>query len=193
MHRSIKILTAAAVAAASLGGWAGIARALPDPDHVGSFSFTNDEYIDVCGVNVHLVEHVLFSYSNMQTHGPSAGVWYANIRIQTDATLTNEANGRFMTEHAWFIPDKVLTAPIVHDNVHDVTVLGVRNDKVWDMDGNLIYHEAGSYQTEFLFDDGGDNAPGGGTVLTEPTITRLSGLHPSEAEACAAFVSALGG
>jgi hypothetical protein len=141
----------------------------------------------------HLVEDVVFNYRNGKMHGPGEGVWDSIVHFEVDATLTNEANGRYITEKLWEIWDRVLTAPIVYGNVHDITALGVRNDKVWDMDGNLIYHEAGSHQTEFLFDDGGDDAPGGGTVVTEPTITRLSGLHPSEAEACAAIVSALEG
>jgi hypothetical protein len=193
MRRSyLSAAAAATIAAASIGGPASIARADQSPSERGTF--TTDETIDLCGFAVHHVETRTYFWKGRTLHGPSEGVFAGNTHWQWDGTFTNVANGRFFTESGSEY-GRLLTAPILYDSVHEVTLLEVGTDVYREMDGTVMVREAGSDTVTMLFDDGGDDVPGNGTIIGEPTVTRVSGLHPlataTDEQICALVTAAL--
>ena len=188
----IALATSATLAAGSLAVDSGVAHATKYDSERGTW--TIDETFDLCGLTVHHVEVGTFNWHGFAMTGPSAGVFKNHTINDFTGTFTNIDNGRYITEAGHNNGHGIGTAPVVYGNVHDVTVLEQGWDVLRDLGGKVLARSTGSYTVEYLFDDGGDSVPGG-SVVGEPTVTRISGLHPlddaTEQEFCALITPAL--
>ena len=194
MNRKFMLIgVSAALATGSLAATATTAHATMYDSDRGTWSI--DEEFDFCGFTVHHVENGTFNWHQFEMTGPSAGVFKNHTLNVFTGVFTNEANGKFFTEQGHNQGHGIGTAPIVYDNVHATTILEQGWDEIRDMSGALMARQVGSYTVEYLFDDGGDNVPGG-SVVGDVTVTRVSGLHPldemTEEQFCGLVTAALG-
>jgi hypothetical protein len=119
---------------------------------------------------------------------PQTGGEYFRVHQQTSftGTFTNEATGDFFTA-TWKTNLMELPARIVDENGPVVTYR-THESGVWDVirdsSGKVRYRSTGNVVFQYVFDTGGDGAPGGGTFLNEEFIRTSGNFQTFDADFC---------
>jgi hypothetical protein len=145
-----------------------------DKEHY-SFSETIEED-EICGVTVRHdtvgsgVAHVRVG------KGELASAFFGIDNYNVTSTLTNEANGNFLTiEHNGVFHDTKGT--LVSGSVFMFTTIDAGQPiRIRDVTGRVVSRDRGVIRETYLFDTLGDDTPGG--LYLEQLGLRVSGPHP---------------
>ena len=167
------ILAAAGMAAVSLGA-APAANAAPLES--GTFDFTNSDTFDDCGYDVREDSHAYGEYTTSQSTKKTGGQFFRlHQRIAYEGTFTNVATGAYFTE-AWHTNWREMPATLV-DGSSSVVTYQTKESGVWDTlrdsSGKVRYRSVGNLVWSYVFDTGGDAAPGGEFISDQ--FVRTSG------------------
>ena len=184
-RRLASILAAAGIAAMSLSA---TPAANAGKVETGTFDFTWSDTFGDCGYDItedaHLVGKFTIGKGTKKTGGE-----YFRVHQQTkyEGTFTNDETGDYFTE-SWKTNFREMPATIVDSNGPVVTYQ-TKESGVWDVirdsSGAVRYRSAGNLVFEYVFDTGGDGAPGGGEFISEDFIRTSGNWQTWDADFCA--------
>lgn len=183
-ERLASILAAAGIAAMSLSA---IPTANAAPLESGTFEDTFSSTFDDCGYDVRADEHYVSRYSISQGTKKTGGEFF-RVHQQTsfDGVFTNVATGAYFTAN-WKTNFREMPARIVDEDGPIVTYQ-TKESGVWDVlrdsSGKVRYRSTGNLVFEYVFDTGGDSAPGGGEFLSEEFIRTSGHWETFDADFC---------
>jgi hypothetical protein len=166
--------------------------AVPVPAHatVLEHEHYSDEFSDdftACGFSLHLDG---VASGNIRTRVGKRDLdtaYFGLDNYKFTVTITNTANGRFVTEWGNGIIRDVSATHISGSIFQFTTVESGRPYNLSDASGNVILRDRGAIRDTYLFDTQGDHTPGG--EFLELIEERVSGPHPrffmSDEEFCA--------
>jgi hypothetical protein len=184
-RRLASILAAAGIAAMSLSATpAANAAQLESGTFDDSFSNTFDE----CGYDIVEEAHIVGRYTISKGTKKTGGEFFrVHQQAAYEGTFTNVATGAYFTE-SWKTNFREMPATIV-DEAGPVVTYQTKESGVWDVlrdsSGKVRYRSAGNLVFEYVFDTGGDGAPGGGEFLSEEFIRTSGHWTTFDADFCA--------
>lgn len=158
------------------------------PLESGTFDFTDSGTFDDCGFKVREDFRVSGKYSISQGTKKTGGEFFRVKQHTTySGTFTNVKTGAYFTND-WHINFRELPATIVDENGPVVTYQ-TKESGVWDTirdsSGTVRYRSAGNLVFSYVFDTGGDGAPGGGEFLSEEFIRTSGNWQTWDTDFCA--------
>lgn len=157
------------------------------PYERGTFDDSFSSSFDDCGFDVSAEERFVGRYT-ISKGTPQTGGEFFRVHQQVTYTgrYTNEVTGDFFTQ-TWKTNFQELPARIVDDNGPVVTYR-THESGVWDVirdsSGTVRYRSTGNVVFQYLFDTGGDGAPGGGIFLDEEFIRTSGNFETFDADFC---------
>jgi hypothetical protein len=151
-------------------------------DDTGSFTF------DDCGFSVAVDERFVGWYTIGQGTPQTGGEFFrVHQKTTYTGTFTNVETGAYFTS-AWHTNFREMPATIV-DEDGPVVTYQTKDSGVWDTirdsTGTVRYRSAGTLVFQYVFDTGGDGAPGGGEFLSEEFIRTSGNWQTFDADFCA--------
>lgn len=151
-------------------------------DDKGSFTF------DDCGFAVAVDERFVGWYTIGQGTKQSNGEFFrVHQKTAYSGTFTNVKTGDYFTS-AWHVNFREMPATIVDDNGPVVTYQ-TKESGVWDTirdsSGTVRYRSTGNLVFRYVFDTGGDGAPGGGEFISEEFVRTSGNWQTFDADFCA--------
>jgi hypothetical protein len=151
-------------------------------DDKGSFTF------DDCGFNVAVDERFVGWYTIGQGTKQTNGEFFrVHQKTAYSGTFTNVETGDYFTS-AWHVNFREMPATIVDENGPIVTYQ-TKESGVWDTirdsTGAVRYRSTGNLVFRYVFDTGGDGAPGGGEFLSEEFVRTSGNWQTFDADFCA--------
>jgi hypothetical protein len=183
--RLAAILAAAGIAALSLSA---VPAANAAQLESGSFEFSESNTFDECGYDVREDVEVSGKYTISKGTARTGGEFF-RVKQQTvyHGTFTNVATGAYFTND-WHVNFREMPATIVDENGPIVTYQ-TKESGVWDTirdsSGTVRYRSAGNLVFQYVFDTGGDGAPGGGEFLSEEFVRTSGNWQTWDADFCA--------
>jgi hypothetical protein len=146
------------------------------PIDSGSFDFTDSSTFDDCGYEIREDSHAYGVYTTSQGTKKTGGEFFRfRQRIAYEGTFTNVATGAYFTEE-WHTNWREMPATLVAGS-DSVVTYQTKESGVWDTirdsSGKVRYRSAGNLVWSYVFDTGGDGAPGGEFISDE--FIRTSG------------------
>lgn len=169
-----------AIAVGALGAAALLAASLPANAAIierGTFEDSGSFTFDDCGYTV-AVDETISGWFTIGSGTPQTDGEFFRVHQQTaySGTYTNVKTGEYFTS-AWRSNFREMPARIV-DADGPIVTYQTKESGVWDTlrdsTGKVRYRSTGNLVFEYIFDTGGDGAPGGGEFLSEEFI-RTSG------------------
>lgn len=161
--------------------------AVARPVDSGAFDVVDSGSFDDCGFTITYVDRLTGTYA-VKDSTPKTGGQYFRVqqRASYAGTFTNPSTGAFFTE-TWHTTFKELPGTVISADGNVVTYR-THESGVWDVirdsSGKVRYRNTGNLVFEYVYDTGGDAAPGG-EILSEEFI-RTSGRWDSfDADFCA--------
>lgn len=179
------------ITAAALGAAALLATAVPADAEIierGSFEEAGTDTFDDCGFTVAVNEQIAGRYT-ISGGTPQTGGEYFRVhqKTQYSGTFTNVKTGEYFTT-AWRSNFREMPATIV-DEDGPVVTFQTKESGVWDTfrdsSGKVRYRSVGTLVFEYVFDTGGDGAPGGGEFLSEEFVRTSGHWDTFDADFCA--------
>lgn len=151
-------------------------------DDQGSFTF------DDCGFTVAVDERFSGWYTISQGTKQTDGEFFrVHQKAAYAGTFTNVETGDYFTS-AWHTNFREMPATVVDDEGPTVTYQ-TKESGVWDTlrdsSGTVRYRSTGNLVFEYVFDTGGDGAPGGGEFISEEFIRTSGHWDTFDADFCA--------
>lgn len=172
-RRLASILAATGIATMSLGA---VPAANAAPLDSGTFDFTTSESFDDCGYEIREDSQVYGVYTTSQGTKKTGGQFFRfRQRIAYEGTFTNSETGAYFTEE-WHTNWRETPATLVAGS-DSVVTYQTKESGVWDTirdsSGKVRYRSAGNLVWSYVFETGGDGAPGGEFISDE--FIRTSG------------------
>jgi hypothetical protein len=177
--------------AAALGAAALLAPTLPANAAIierGTFEDGGSYTFDDCGFTV-AAEESISGWFTISSGTPQTDGEFFRVHQQArfSATLTNVETGDYFTI-AWHTNFREMPATIVEEDGPVVTYQ-TKESGVWDTfrdsSGKVRYRSVGNLVFQYVFDTGGDGAPGGGEFLSEEFIRTSGHWDTFDADFCA--------
>ncbi len=190
-QRLASVLAAAGFAAMSLSA---APTASAAPLESGTFDFSTNATFDDCGFAVHEDSHAYGRYTISKGTNKTSGEYFRlKQQVQYSGTYTNVKTGAYFTEE-WHTNIRQLPATIVDENGPVVTYQ-VKESGVWDTlrdsSGNVRYRSTGNLVFSYVFDTGGDSAPGG-EILAEDFVRTSGNWQTWDTDFCAIVSDLIG-
>lgn len=151
--------------------------AVAAPIESGTFDFTDSSTSDDCGYPISIEEQRVGRYV-VKDSTPASGGQFFRLQQKTtySGVFTNVETGAYFTE-SWHTTFKELPGTVISDDDPDVVKYRTHETGVWDVirdsSGKVRYRSTGNLVFEYVFDTGGDSAPGGELISEE--FIRTSG------------------
>ena len=158
------------------------------------FSEPISEDYELCGIAVHEEGSVTGTVHFRVGKGDVESKFFQHLTYRFATTITNTANGRFVTVLAHAVVQDLKATPL-GGTLFEVTLLEAGQTLVLrDMSGNLLLRDRGVVRTSLLYDTLGDDMPGGEVVelLSDDPRGPHPGFLMSEEEYCALVHDAIG-
>lgn len=157
------------------------------PLESGTFDFTTSETFDDCGYEVREDSHASGKFTVSQGTKKTQGQYFRlHQKIAYEGTFTNVKTGAYFTEE-WHTNWRELPGTLV-DGSDSVVTYQTKESGVWDTirdsTGTVQYRSAGTLVFQYVFDTGGDGAPGGGEFLSEEFVRTSGHWDTFDADFC---------
>ena len=156
----------------------------------GTYDFTESNHIDDCGYGYDITEdaHISGKWTISKGTNKTGGEFFrVHQRISYEGVWTNDETGAYATS-SWHVNFRELPATIV-DQDGPIVTYQTKESGVWDTfrdsSGKVRYRSAGNLVFEYVFDTGGDGAPGGGEFISEDFIRTSGNWQTWDADFCA--------
>jgi hypothetical protein len=184
-RRVVSILAAAGVATVSL-----IAAPTASAGQLesGTFEFSESNTFGDCGFDVREDVEVSGKYSISKGTKQTDGEFF-RVKQQTTyhGVFTNVATGAYFTND-WHVNFREMPATVV-DESGPIVTYQTKESGVWDTirdsSGTVRYRSAGNLVFQYVFDTGGDGAPGGGEFISEEFVRTSGNWQTWDADFCA--------
>lgn len=153
----------------------------------GTFDDSFSDTFDDCGYDVVEEAHIVGRYTISKGTKQTGGEFFrVHQQAAYEGTLTNVATGAYFTE-TWKTNFREMPATIVDENGPVVTYQ-TKESGVWDVlrdsSGKVRYRSAGNLVFSYVFDTGGDGAPGGGEFISEDFVRTSGNWQTFDADFC---------
>jgi hypothetical protein len=154
----------------------------------GTFDDSDSFTFDDCGFTVAVDERFVGWYTIGEGTKRTNGEFFRVHQMTTySGTFTNVETGEYFTS-AWHTNFREMPARIVSEDGPIVTYQ-TKDSGVWDTlrdsTGTVRYRSAGTLVFRYVFDTGGDGAPGGGEFLSEEFVRTSGHWDTFDADFCA--------
>ena len=154
----------------------------------GTFDDSGSYTFDDCGFAVAVDERFVGWYPIGQGTKQTNGEFFrVHQKTAYSGTFTNVETGDYFTS-AWHVNLREMPARIVDENGPIVTYQ-TKESGVWDTirdsTGTVRYRSTGNLVFRYVFDTGGDGAPGGGEFISEEFVRTSGNWQTFDADFCA--------
>lgn len=161
----------------------------------GTFDFADSYTFDECGFEVAVDERFVGWYTISQGTPQTNGEYFrVHQKTSYSGTFTNVESGAFATS-AWHVNFREMPATIV-DEDGPVVTYQTKESGVWDTirdsSGKVRYRSTGTLVFRYVFDTGGDGAPGGGEFISEEFVRTSGNWQTFDADFCAILDELIG-
>jgi hypothetical protein len=150
------------------------------------------EDYEFCGLAVHEEGSVAVAVHFRVGTGEREQAFFQHLTYKFATTITNTANGRFVTVVAHEVIQDVKATHLEGTLFQETYIEAGKDWVIRNMNGDLILHDRGVARVSFIFDTLGDGMPGG--EIVEILSDDARGPHPSwnEEEFCATIRDTIG-
>ena len=150
------------------------------------------EDYELCGLAVHEEGSLAVTVHFRVGTGELESEFFQHLTYKFASTITNTANGRFVTVDAHQVIQDVKSTHLEGSLFQDTILEAGQASIVRDMNGDLVLRDRGAVRVSVIFDTLGDDMPGGEIVDVLSDVAY--GPHPSrnEEEFCATIRDTIG-
>jgi hypothetical protein len=153
----------------------------------GTFEFTESNTFDDCGYSITEDAHFVGKYTISKGTKKTGGQYFrVHQQVTYTGTFTNDSTGAYFTD-AWHTNFREMPATVVDENGPIVTYQS-KESGVWDVvrdsSGKVRYRSTGNLVFSYVYDTGGDSAPGG-DYISEDFVRTSGNWQTFDADLCA--------